>query len=402
MGNGVVDGDVFGHRDRTAIVGIGATDFSRQSGRSELKLAAQASMAAIEDAGLDPAQIDGIVRCTSDLVEHNALAETLGVRNLTYWGSTGPGGVAPCALVGQAVAAIIAGLATTVLIYRSLNGRSGRRFGLAPTAARQPSVGGSMTYDEFFMPYGLLTAGHMFSLIAQRHVHEYGTTPEQFGSIAIAFREMANRNPRAQMFDRTLTMEQYLESRMIASPLRLYDFCLETDGSAAVVVTSSDRARDLRQPPVSIRAVCQSSGPNVQPGMQFGVMTRPSITHLPSNECADVLYRSAGLGPQDVDVAQLYDCFSITALLQLEDYGFCKPGDGGPFAEAGELRLGGALPTNTSGGHMSEGYIHGMNHVLEGVRQIRGTSTSQVPNAEVSLVTSAPPPGPSALLLTKA
>jgi acetyl-CoA acetyltransferase len=403
MGSSHDDGhEPFGHRDSTAIVGIGATDFSKASGRSELKLAAQASMAALTDAGIDPADVDGIVRCDHDLVQHNALAETLGVRNLTYWGSTGPGGVAPCAMVGQAVAAIQSGLATTVLVYRSLNGRSGRRFGLAPAASSQPTVGGSMTYDEFFLPYGLLTAGQMFALIAQRHMHEYGTTPEQFGKIALTCRAMANRNPNAQMYDRTLSMEQYLESRMISSPLRLYDFCLETDGAAAVVVTSTERAKDLRQPPAVIRAIAQSSGSHVQPGMQFGVLTRPSITRLPSGECADVLYSRAGLGPDDVDVAQLYDCFSITALVQLEDYGFCKPGEGGPFAESGAIDLGGSIPINTSGGHMSEGYIHGMNHVLEGVRQIRGTSTSQVEGAEVSLVTSAPPPGPSALILTKA
>jgi acetyl-CoA acetyltransferase len=388
------------HRDRCAIAGIGATDFSRDSGRTELSLATQASLAALADAGLTPAEVDGIVRCDMDNVRGNDLAHSLGIRNLTYLGENGPGGAAPCAMVAQAVAAILSGQAGTVLVFRSLNGRSGRRFGQSPVEGAR--VGGAGSYDELFAPYGLLTPGQIFALMAQRHMVDYGTTAEQLGGIALACRNRANANPRAQMHDRPLTMDEYLGARMISEPLRLFDFCLETDGACAVVVTTAERAADLAQPPALIRAVAQGSIPDPQPGIQFPVLMRESLTTLPAKSVADTLYRRAGLGPDDVDVAQLYDCFTITVLLQLEDWGFCKKGEGGPFVAAGEVELGGTIPINTGGGHLSEGYIHGMNHIVEGVRQVRGTSTNQVPGAETCLVTCTPLPPGSALLLRAA
>jgi len=383
-----------------AIAGLGTTDFSRNSGRSDLSLATQAVLAALADAGLEASAVDGVVRCDMDLVRHTDLAEALGIRQLSYWGECGPGGVAPCAMVGQAVGAILSGQASTVVVFRSLNGRSGRRYGGASAAQSQQLVGGNVSYDEFFLPHGLLTPGQMFALMARRHMIEYGSTPEQLGSIAVACRERALANPAAQMYGRPLTMADYLDARMIASPLRLFDFCLETDGAAAVVVTSTERARDCRNGAVRIHAVAQASVPGTQPGMMFPALMRDSITSLSSRAVAELLWSRAGLGPADVDVAQLYDCFTITLLLQLEDYGFAKRGEGGAFAADGGIGLDGQLPCNTSGGHLSEGYIHGMNHIVEGVRQIRGTSTGQVRGAEVSLVTAAPPPASSALILT--
>jgi acetyl-CoA acetyltransferase len=236
--------------------------------------------------------------------------------------------------------------------------------------------------------------------MARRHMIEYGSTPEQLGAIALACRDRALANPCAQMHGRPLTMDDYLSARMISSPLRLYDYCLETDGAAALVVTSSDRARDGRHGAVLVHAVAQASVPGTQPGVMFPALMRESITSLSSRAVAETLWARSGLGPEDVDVAQLYDCFTITLLLQLEDYGFAKRGEGGGFAAEGGIGLEGPLPCNTSGGHLSEGYIHGMNHIVEGVRQVRGTSTAQVPGAEVSLVTSAPPPASSALILT--
>jgi acetyl-CoA acetyltransferase len=391
---------MYSHRDRCAIVGIGATDFSRASGRSELSLATQASLAALADAGLVAADVDGIVRCDMDNVRANDLAHILGIRDLTYIGENGPGGAAPCAMVAQAVAAILSGQATTVLVFRSLNGRSGRRFGQSPVEGTR--VGGGGTYDELFAPYGLLTPGQVFALMAQRHMVEYGTAPEHLGAIAMACRARANGNPAAQMYERRLTMDDYLAARTISEPLRLFDFCLETDGACAVVVTTAQRAADLAQPPALIRAVAQGSIPDPQPGIQFPVLMRDSITTLPARAVAETLYRRAGLGPEDVDVAQLYDCFTITVLLQLEDWGFCKKGEGGPFVASGEIDLGGTIPINTGGGHLSEGYIHGMNHIVEGVRQVRGTSTNQVAHAETCLVTCTPLPPGSALLLRSA
>jgi acetyl-CoA acetyltransferase len=263
-------------------------------------------------------------------------------------------------------------------------------------------VGGGGTYDEFFLPFGLMTPGQIFALMAQRHMQCYGTSEEDLGHIALACRGRANANPAAQMYGRDLTMDDYLNARMISRPLRLFDFCLETDGACAVLVTATERAQDHRQPPVLIRAVAQGSLPNPQPGVQFPVLMREDITTLPARAVADRLYGRAGMGPAEIDVAQLYDCFTITVLLQLEDFGFCPKGEGGDFAASGALDLGGSLPINTSGGHLSEGYIHGMNHIVEGVRQMRGQSTSQVDGAEVCLVASTPLPPGSALMLRRA
>jgi acetyl-CoA acetyltransferase len=383
--------------DRCAIAGIGATEFSRKSGRSVLALATEATLAAVADAGMTVEEIDGIVRCEHDVVRHNDLADALGLRELNYWGSAGTGGSAPCAMVAQACAAVATGLARSVVVFRSLNGRSGVRFGRATAS---PQVGGDGSYDEYFTPYGLVTPGQMFSLIAQRHMAEFGTTAEHLGAIAIACRSNANRNPYAQMSGRPLTMDDYLAGRMISRPLRLFDYCLETDGACAVVVTSCERARDGAQPCARIRAVAQGGQPAMQGGLVFPALMRDSLTTQPSAPVARLLYRRAGLEPSDIDVAQLYDCFTITVLLQLEDYGFCSKGDGGPFAASGALNPGGELPINTAGGNLSEGYIHGLNHIVEGVRQMRGTSTSQVQGAEVCLVTSGIPTATSALILT--
>ena len=396
------------HRDRCAISGIGTTRFSSNSGRSTLSLAVEASVAAIADAGLRPSDVDGVVRCDMDAVAHNDLAEALRLPELTYWGSSGPGGAAPGGMIGQAVGAILSGQATSVLAFRALNGRSGARFGRGGASGsggsggRRGRVGGRGTYEEFFAPYGLVAPGQLFGLIARRHMIEFGTTEAQLGHIALACRARANANPAAQMADRTLTMEQYLAARVISSPLRLYDYCLETDGACAVIVTSRERAVDGPQPPALIRAVAQSAGPEAQVGFLNPTLMRPSLTTQPSKTLAATLYRRAGLGPGDVDVAQFYDCFTITVLLQLEDYGFCAKGEGGPFAASGAIDKGGTLPINTSGGHLSEGYIHGLNHIVEGVRQVRGSSTSQVAGAEVCLVTSGVPVTTSALILRRA
>jgi acetyl-CoA acetyltransferase len=289
-----------------------------------------------------------------------------------------------------------------VLVFRSLNGRSGRRYGLASPDAEPPRVGGHGTYDEFFLPYGMLTPGQVFAMIAQRHMTEYGTSEKELGHIAVACRARANANPSAQMHDREMSIDDYLDARMIARPLRLFDFCLETDGACAVIVTSAERARDCAKPPVLIRAVAQGGLPDPQPGIMYPVLMRSDITTLPSRTVAKRLFERAGLGPDDIDVAQLYDCFTITVLLQLEDYGFCAKGEGGPFAASGAIDLGGSLPINTGGGHLSEGYIHGMNHIVEGVRHMRGESTNQVPGAETCLVTSTALPPGSALILRAA
>lgn len=391
--------DSFTHRDRCAIVGIGTTDFSKDSGRSVLTLATQASLAALADAGLHPRDVDGIVRCDFDVVAHNDLANALGVTDLNYWGSCGPGGAAPAGMMAQAVGAIVSGQATTVLLYRSMNGRSGFRLGRGRSQQLTGAVGGNGTYEEFFVPHGLVAPGQMWALLAQRHMAQYGTTAEHLGHIALACREAANANPGAQMACRPMTMDDYLAAPMVSSPLRLFDFCLETDGACAVVVTSTERARDLPNPPVLVTAVAQGGDAGMQGGVSSPILMRPDPMTLPSRRVAATLYRRAGMGPGDIDVAQLYDCFTITVLVQLEDYGFCPPGSGGAFASSGAIRAGGSLPINTSGGNLSDGYIHGMSHIVEGARQIRGESTSQVPDAETCLVTSGLPVATGAMIL---
>ena len=388
-------------RDATAIIGTGNTDYSRASGRSVLTLATQASLAAIADAGLEPGDIDGIVRCDFDVVTHNDLANSLGITDLTFWASNGPGGSAPSAMVGQAVGALMSGQARNVLVYRSMNGRSGFRLGKGRLQAASGPIGGNGTYEEFFVPYGLVSPGQMWAMLARRHMHEYGTTEDQLGAIAIACRDRANANPNAQMSDRPLTMDGYRASPMISSPLRLVDYCLETDGACAVVITTADRAADRPKNPVYISAVTQAVIPDMQGGLASPVLMRPDPMLLPSTQVAAKLYERSGMGPEDIDVAQFYDCFTITVLVQFEDYGFCKAGEGGPFAESGAIELGGSLPINTSGGNMSDGYIHGMSHIVEGARQLRGESTSQVAGAETCLVTSGLPITTSGLILRK-
>ncbi len=388
-----------GHRNAGAVAGIGATEFSRSSGRSELTMAVEASLAAVADAGLSVDEIDGIVKCDMDFVAVNALAHALGLPELSYWGETGTGGGAPCGMVGQAIGAVLSGQANNVLVYRSINGRTGARYGQGDGQGAER--GGNGSYNEFFLPFGLSTPGQMWSLMARRHMIEFGTTQDQLAAIALACRRRANANPSAQMHGREMTLDDYLESPAITSPLRLFDYCLETDGACAVVVTSTERARDLRQPLCVIRAVAQGVQSGMQPGVAFPTLMRESITTMPAAAVARRLYGRAGLGPEDIDVAQFYDCFTITALVQLEDYGFAKKGEGGPFAASGAIEMDGSLPINTAGGHLSEGYIHGLNHIVEGVRQIRGVSTSQVQGAEVCLVTSGLPIASSAMILTR-
>lgn len=395
------DSDAFYGRDRCAIVGIGKTEFSRDSGRSVLTLATEAAKAAIADAGLVPADIDAIVRADVDDVTPIALATSLGLTNLNYWGDTGPGGVAPCMMLGLAVGALISGQAKAVLAFRSLNGRSEARLGRGKPAA-DAVVGGRATFDEFYAPYGLLTAGQTFALMTQRHMSQFGTTAEHLGEVALACRAAAQHAPHAQMNGKPLTMEHYLASRMISTPLRLFDFCLETDGAAAVVITLADRARDLARRPVLIRAVAGGLAQDRRAGMMMPVTTRADITELGGRQAGEALWRRAGVGPADIDIAQFYDCFTISVLLQLEAYGFVAKGESGPFVESGAIRKGGTLPINTAGGHMSEGYVHGMNHILEAVRQLRGEADMQIEGAELSLVTGGPLPVGSSAVLRRA
>ena len=395
------DGLDFVARDRCAISGIGRTEYTRDSGRSTLALATEAAKAATADGGLTVADLDAIVSCTDDTVKGATLAAALGMSRLTYCAEAGPGGVAPCMMIGLAIGAILSGQAKAVLAFRSLNGRSEARFGAGVPGSDAAYVGGRNTYDEFFLPYGLTTPGQHFALMAHRHMTEFGTQPEHLGAVSLACREAANQAPHAQMHAKRITMEDYLASRVIATPLRLFDFCLETDGAAAVIVTSAERAKDGAKRPVLISAVAGGLPPDLRPGVMFPVLTR-DVTEIGGRQAGEILWKRAGFGAQDVDVAQLYDCFTISVILQLEAYGFCGRGEGGPFAASGAIRRGGSLPINTAGGHLSEGYIHGMNHIYEAVRQLRGEADMQIGGAETALCTGGPLPMGSSVALRRA
>ncbi len=365
--------DVVTIKDKCAIVGIGETEYSRDSGRSELSLAVEASTKAIEDAGLKPNDIDGVVRFAVDATTEEEMIASLGISELTFYDELGYAGSAGGGLVTHAVMAVATGMAKNVLLYRAMNGRSGRRYGAGQVTGRR-----GQGQSAFAEPYGLLVPGQLLAMCARRHMHEYGTTSAQFGAVAVACRRHANMNPRAVMHDRLLTLEDHQSSRIIHDPFHLFDCCLETDGGAAIVVTSAERAKDLRHPPAYIMAAAQTLVP---PIWERGVLSQTSAPLTGPR-----LFDTAGVSPKDIDVAQIYDHFTAPVIFALEGYGFCKMGEGGPFVEDGRIEIGGGLPVNTSGGHLSEAYVHGVNHMVEGVRQLRGTSTAQVPDAELALV----------------
>ena len=369
-----------------AIVGVGETNYVRGSGVSTLHLASECALAAMRDAGLAPADVDGIILFwLQEPLEGWRVAASVGIPELSFQLNVAGGGNNGAGVVTLAAAAIEAGLCHTVLCLHAIN-----RFSARPDRGAGPN---------FSAPFGLSAAPQSFALWAQRHMHEYGTTPEQLGAIAVACRKHAALNPRALM--RTpITLEDYLNSRMVSTPLRLLDCCLETDGGAACIVTSRQRARDLRQPPVQILGgVCNAWGPAAHEGRNG-----EEYASLGSRYSAPRLWERAGVGPGDMDFAQIYDCFTFSVLVQLEDLGFCTKGEGGAFVENGRIELGGVLPINTSGGHLSEGYVRTMNLMNEAVRQLRHAyagTPRQVADAELGVVTSAPNPG-SAVVLAKA
>ncbi len=402
-------------RPRAHIVGVGESQYTRWGkigDVTEHALACQPIQRAVADAGLSMDDVDGLASFAEDRNEAIFLAAELGLPALRFGNMVWmPGGGGGCAAISNAAMAVETGQAEVVVVYRSLCQGQFFRFGsrgMKPDAPADPEPprlrqANSLLLASmgFAMPYGLLMAAAAYALPTRRHMHLYGTTSEQLGAISVTFREHASRNPRAVMGGRPMTLEDHQASPMIADPHRLFDCCLESDGACAVVVTLEERARDLAKRPVEILASEQGT----PKGYAFGPFTNANIDDElyatgGCEEMANRLWGKAGLGPSDVDVAQLYDHFTGCVLMQIEDFGFCQRGEGGPFVESGALSCqGGSLPTNTHGGSLSEAYIHGLNHVVEGVRSLRGESTSPVGNAEVCLVTSAACVPSSAILL---
>lgn len=371
-------------KDRTAIVGIGATELYRQSGRTVMSLALEACQKAIADAGLTTKDVDGILTYQlADSVSPREVGIRLGLGDIRYCVDWTAGGNAASAIVAMAAMAIVNGLANTIVLFRAMNGRSGVRMGGTGQAPSQYVGGGA----QFTAPYGLFGPPSMYALMARAHMAKFGTTSRQLGAIAVTLRKHAALNPRAMM--RTpITLEDHQSSRMIVDPFRLLDCCLETDGAMACVVTSSARATDLRHRPVYVVA---ATG---------GMPEPPELWESYGKEAAPRLYKAAGITVKDIDFACIYDAFTWVLLCQLEDFGFCPKGEGGPFVEEGHIGLGGDIPINPHGGLLCEGYVHGLNHAIEAVTQLRGEAGArQVKGAEIGLTTGVM--GSSALILRR-
>jgi len=385
---------------RAAIVGAATTEFSKNSGRSELRLAVEAISAALRDAGIEPAAVDGLNSFTMDNNEITAVARNLGVPRLTFFAQTPWGGGGGCGTLTHAAAAITSGLADVVVCFRAMNERSQQRLGQPPASSASPAmVTGRALDNAWSQPFGISTAASMMALAARRHMHEYGVTSEDLGRVTVQERDYAATNPNAWFHGRPLTLDEHQASRMIADPLRLLDCCQESDGAVAFVVTSIERARDLPSTPVVIEAATQGAGSN---HVQMATPYREDITGAEEIEnVGRVLWRQSGRTSADVDLAILYDHFSFAVLAQLEALGFCQRGEAAEFVRSGAIGRGGQLPVNTNGGQLGEAYIHGFNGIAEAVRQLRRTAPNQVADASAALVTSGSHVPTSGVLLAR-
>jgi acetyl-CoA acetyltransferase len=377
-------------KDAAAIVGIAQTPFAKRLEPSEKALAAQVIVAALEDAGIAPSEVDGMASYTMESNDEVEIAKNIGAGDITFFSQVGYGGGAGPACVGHLAMAIATGQCRVGVAWRSRKRGSGQR----PWAGAQQASANAL----WTRPHGLLRPVDEVAMLTRRYMHEYGATREHLANVALAVRGMANRNPHALMYEKKLTREDYMAARWISEPLCLFDNCLETDGALACVLVSASRARDLAKPPVYLHAFGQ--GLPAQSHTMVNYWCEDPLRG-PAWACAKQLFRNSDFRPGDLDVAQLYDAFTPLILLSLEGYGFCARGEAGAFTEGGALELGGRLPINTSGGGLSEAYVHGFNLILEGVRQLRGTSTSQVKDAESCLVTGGEGVPTSALILRR-
>ena len=370
-------------KDKACIVGVGETKYCRKpgSGLSQLGLQLQAAKNAVDDAGISLKDVDGLMPFPN-LGVAEEFAANLGVENLRFATTVHTGGAAPVASLRIAAMAVCTGAAHAVLIPAGWNGYSGARARQTVSDDVSSLPGGKIARD-YYLPFGLTAPPQWYSLMARRHMHEFGTTSEQLGAIAIAMRKHAQLNPNAVMHGKPMTLDEYMASPMITDPYRLFDCCLETDGAAAVLVTTAERARDLSSKPVSIMGV--ASG---QPYPADEITNRKDIFETGLTIAAPEAFKAAEVTPSDIDFAEIYDCFTFEVLQQLEETGFCARGEGGPFVEGGRIEIGGELPVNTHGGLLSEAHVLGMNHIVEAVKQLRGDAGDrQVADAKIGLVT---------------
>jgi acetyl-CoA acetyltransferase len=349
-------------RDKYAIAGVGETTYTRGSDKTTRGLATWAIRNALADAGLKPSDVDGMLSYSgNDSTFSTFIAGDLGIR-LNFYMDVHGGGSSTEALIGIAIGVMEAGMCKAVVIFRAMNGFSQVRIGGTGARSAAPVTGDQIHQRA----YGWQSAGQMFSPTFMRHMHDYGTKPEQVAHVKMFHSHHASNNPKAY-YKKRYTVEEVLSSRIICKPLHLLDCCVETDNATAIIVTRAERAKDMKQPPALIRAIVgRCSKPRIDMHYQAG-----PISTVAGHYAKDILWPNAGLGPEDVDVTGSYDAFTFTTMLQLEDYGFCKKGEGGQYVSDGTIRLGGRRPNNTSGGHLCEGYTHGMNMVIENVRQLR-------------------------------
>lgn len=357
-------------KDKYCIVGVGMTKVGRVPGVASHGFNLEAIKYAIEDAGLEKKDVDGVLikAPTSDfsMLYAAKVTQLLGITPKVNC-MIDAAGATNAMMVQYAMMAIDAGLCSTVVCSYGDNPLSG------PSGTYARGRGSDAAYGMFGAPSG-------YALVAQRYMHEYGTTSRQLGAIAVACRKHACMNPNAQMYGRPMTIEDHQKSRFVVEPLRLFDCCLVSDGGGAVVVTSAERARNLKKPPVFIMGMGQS-----HPVTDIG--QRYPITETGAKGSGEIAFQMAGITPEDVDIAQIYDCFTITLLITLEEYGFCRKGEGGAFVEEGRIEIGGELPVNTSGGLLSETGMPGMQLIIEAVRQLRGEGgPRQVKDAEIAVV----------------
>jgi acetyl-CoA acetyltransferase len=368
---------------QACIVGIGETAYCRKpgSGLSQMALQLKAALAAIADAGLKASQIDGIMPFPN-LGKAEALAANLGCADLRFAATINMGGAAPVASLRMAAMAVTSGAADYVLVPGGWNGYSGERV-RETSAGDDDSIPGAQIARDYYMPYGYTAPPQWYALMARRHMHEFGTTAEQLGAVALAMRGHAQLNPAAMMCGKPMTMADYLASPMISDPYRLLDCCLETDGAAAFVVTSAERARDLAQRPVKVLGAAAG-----QPYPADEITNRREFHRIGLTSAAPEAFRQAGVTPGDADFAEIYDCFTFEVIQQIEEAGFCARGEGGAFVENGGISRGGRLPVNTHGGLLSHAHSLGLGHVVEAVRQLRGVAGArQVKDAEIGVVT---------------
>jgi acetyl-CoA acetyltransferase len=386
-------------RNQAAIAGVGATEFSKNSGRSELRLAIDAVQAALADAGLSARDVDGFSTYDCDNTSEIELARSLGSSDLRYFARTPFGGGGGGGMILNAALAVISGAADTVVCYRAMNERSQYRLG-QPVPLAAGFADAASAIRGYHAMHGLMTIGAIMAMGAKRYMHDTGATYEEMAQLAVTSRKHASTNPNAFFYGKPITVEDYMAARMIAEPFRLLDCCQESDGAVALVVTTTERARALRQPPVLIRAAAQGATAGMIMGYNY---YRPDISVF--DEAALVagqLYTAAGLGPDDIQGAIIYDHFLPTILPTLEAYGFCARGEARHFIQNGNITIGGRLPLNTHGGHVGEAYVHGMNGLAEGVRQVRGQAVNQIEGVENMLVTCGTVAPTSGMILSRA